>query len=122
MVCWYQWLMPVILATLKAEIRRIAVRSQPGQIVHETLSQNNLTQKGLVERQLSVILICISFMAKDDEQWGDFCKSSACHSWLFVDCVLVGCLCKFLRCCGPRVGFPAVDTTKSAILMVPPWE
>jgi hypothetical protein len=28
--------MPVILATQEAEIRRIAVRSQPGQIVHET--------------------------------------------------------------------------------------
>jgi hypothetical protein len=34
----HQWLTPVILATQKAEIRRIAVRSQPGQIVHETLS------------------------------------------------------------------------------------
>jgi hypothetical protein len=33
--------MPVILATQEAEIRRIAVLSQPGQIVHETLSQKN---------------------------------------------------------------------------------
>jgi hypothetical protein len=32
------WLTPVILATQGAEIRRITVRSQPGQIVHETLS------------------------------------------------------------------------------------
>jgi hypothetical protein len=31
--------MPVILATQKAEIRRIAVQSQPGQIVYETLSK-----------------------------------------------------------------------------------
>jgi predicted PP-loop superfamily ATPase len=31
--------MPVILATQKAEIRRIMVRSQPGQIVCETLAQ-----------------------------------------------------------------------------------
>jgi hypothetical protein len=32
------WLTPVILATQEAEIRRITVRSQPRQIVHETLS------------------------------------------------------------------------------------
>jgi hypothetical protein len=32
-----QWLMAVILATQAAEIRRIAVRSQPGQIVCKTL-------------------------------------------------------------------------------------
>jgi hypothetical protein len=34
-----QWLMPEILATEEAEIRRIMVRSHPGQIVRETLSQ-----------------------------------------------------------------------------------
>jgi hypothetical protein len=39
--------MPVILATKEAEIRRIAVLNEPGQIVHETLSQKYLTQKGL---------------------------------------------------------------------------
>jgi hypothetical protein len=33
------WLMPVILATQKAEIRRIMVQSQPRQTVLETLSQ-----------------------------------------------------------------------------------
>jgi hypothetical protein len=33
--------MPVILATQEAEIRRIAVLSQPGQIVHKTLFQKN---------------------------------------------------------------------------------
>jgi hypothetical protein len=33
------WLMPVIPATQEADIRRIAVQSQPRQIVHKTLSQ-----------------------------------------------------------------------------------
>jgi hypothetical protein len=37
--------MSVILATQKAEIRRIEVRSQPRQIVRETLSRKYLTQK-----------------------------------------------------------------------------
>jgi hypothetical protein len=32
------WLMPVILTTQEAEIRRIMVQSQMEQIVHETLS------------------------------------------------------------------------------------
>jgi hypothetical protein len=32
------WLTPVIIATQEAEIRRITVGSQPGQIVHEILS------------------------------------------------------------------------------------
>jgi hypothetical protein len=32
----------VILATQEAEVRRIAVRSQPGQIVYETLSWETL--------------------------------------------------------------------------------
>jgi hypothetical protein len=36
---------PVILATQEAEIRRFVVQSQPGQRVHETVSQKNLTQK-----------------------------------------------------------------------------
>jgi hypothetical protein len=33
------WLLPVILATQQAEIRRIMVWNQPGQTVHETPSQ-----------------------------------------------------------------------------------
>jgi hypothetical protein len=37
--------MPVILATQKAEIRMIMSRSQPGQIVYETLSRKNPSQK-----------------------------------------------------------------------------
>jgi hypothetical protein len=44
-----QWLIPVILATQEAEIRRTAVQSQARQIVHETLSQEKtLHKKGLV--------------------------------------------------------------------------
>jgi hypothetical protein len=40
MICaGHWWLTPVILATQEAEIRRMAVRSQPGQIVCKTLSQ-----------------------------------------------------------------------------------
>jgi hypothetical protein len=38
--------MPVILATQEAEIKRIVIQSQPGQIVCKTLSQK---RKGLVE-------------------------------------------------------------------------
>jgi hypothetical protein len=37
--------MPIILATQEAEVRRIAVGSQPGQVVLEMLSQKNLSQK-----------------------------------------------------------------------------
>jgi hypothetical protein len=38
------------LDTQEAEIRRIVVQSQPGQIVHELLSQKHTTQKiGLAE-------------------------------------------------------------------------
>jgi hypothetical protein len=41
--CW--WLTPVILATLKAEIRRIMVQRQARQIVCETLSEKKKSQK-----------------------------------------------------------------------------
>jgi hypothetical protein len=40
-----QWLTSVILVTQEAEIRRIMVQSQPGQIVHETLSRKNSSEK-----------------------------------------------------------------------------
>jgi hypothetical protein len=41
--------MPIILATQEAEIRKIIVRSQPGQIVRETLSRKPFTKIGLVK-------------------------------------------------------------------------
>jgi hypothetical protein len=40
-----QWLTSVIPATQEAEIRRIMVQSQPGQIVHESLSQKHPSLK-----------------------------------------------------------------------------
>jgi hypothetical protein len=40
--------MPIILATQEAEIRRIVVQSQSRQIVHETLSRKNPSQKRAV--------------------------------------------------------------------------
>jgi hypothetical protein len=39
-----QWTIPTILATQEAEIRKIVVQSQPGQIIHEILSRKYLTQ------------------------------------------------------------------------------
>jgi hypothetical protein len=41
----HQWFTPVILATQEAEIRRIVVRSQPGQIVCKILSQKKNHKK-----------------------------------------------------------------------------
>jgi hypothetical protein len=43
MLAGHWWLTSIISATQKAEIRKILVQSQPGQIVHETLSQENPT-------------------------------------------------------------------------------
>jgi hypothetical protein len=40
-----RWLTPVIPATQEAEIRKTEIQSQPRQIVHETLSQKNPSQK-----------------------------------------------------------------------------
>jgi hypothetical protein len=42
----HRYLMPVILVTQEAEIRRTAVQSQPGKVVYETLSRKNSLQKG----------------------------------------------------------------------------
>jgi hypothetical protein len=45
-----RWLTLVTLATQEAEIGRIVVRSQPRQIVHQTLSRKKpITKKGLAE-------------------------------------------------------------------------
>jgi hypothetical protein len=41
----HQWLVPVILATQEAEIRKTAVLSQPRQIVGESPSQKYTTRK-----------------------------------------------------------------------------
>jgi hypothetical protein len=41
----YKWLMPVILAAQEAQIRGLSARSQPRQIVWETLSWKYPTQK-----------------------------------------------------------------------------
>jgi hypothetical protein len=41
--------MLVILATQEVEMRRIEFQSQPGQIVHDTLSKIPITKIGLVE-------------------------------------------------------------------------
>jgi hypothetical protein len=50
LISWALVLTSVIPATQEAEIRRIMVQSQPGQIVHETLSQKKyIPTKGLVE-------------------------------------------------------------------------
>jgi hypothetical protein len=45
----HEQITPVIPATEEAETRRVMVQSQPRQVVHETLSQRYLTQKGLAE-------------------------------------------------------------------------
>jgi hypothetical protein len=37
--------MPVTLATQEAEVRRVEVQSQPGQIVHKTLSREKTQHK-----------------------------------------------------------------------------
>jgi hypothetical protein len=44
-VAGHWWLVSVILAIQEAEIRRIVVQSQTRQIVRETLSQKNPSQK-----------------------------------------------------------------------------
>jgi hypothetical protein len=45
MTSGYWWLTLVILATQKAEIKRVTVQGQPGQIIHETLSQKYPKEK-----------------------------------------------------------------------------
>jgi hypothetical protein len=47
-----QLLMPIILVIQEAEIRRIKVQSQLGQIVYKTLSRKTLHKKGLIVAQV----------------------------------------------------------------------
>jgi hypothetical protein len=47
------WLTPVILATQEAEIRRISVQGQTGQIIHETYLKE--TAGGVAQDQIPVL-------------------------------------------------------------------
>jgi hypothetical protein len=50
-----QWLTPVILTTQEAEIRRNAARSQPEQIVHETLFRKTLHKKKERKKKIGLV-------------------------------------------------------------------
>jgi hypothetical protein len=58
-----QWLMPVILATQVAENRRIAVQSQPRQIVRETLSRKSPSQKKGKKKICVCVCVCVCVCA-----------------------------------------------------------
>jgi hypothetical protein len=60
--CW--GFTPIILATQETEIRRTKVRSQPGQIIYETLSQNNnnKTKKPITKKRAGGVAQGISPM------------------------------------------------------------
>jgi hypothetical protein len=49
-ISWAQWLTLVILATQESEIRRIMVRSQPGQKVLKILSWGKKKKKTITKK------------------------------------------------------------------------
>jgi hypothetical protein len=64
--CW--WLMSVILATQDAEIRRVVVRSQSGQMVPKTLFlKKPITQKGWWSGSSAVL----EFKPQQTTRWGE---------------------------------------------------
>jgi hypothetical protein len=65
----------VILATQEAEIRRIMVRSRPGQIVHKPLSWKTHHKKGLAERFKVKALSLSSSTEKKRKKEGTLCLS-----------------------------------------------
>jgi hypothetical protein len=62
--------MPIILATQEAEIKRIAVRSQPGQIVPQDPISKNPSQKiGLKVKALSSSPSSVRKKKKKEAHW-----------------------------------------------------
>jgi hypothetical protein len=58
---WHWWLTPIILATQEAGIRRITVWSQPGKIVHKTLSRKIPLQKRAAGVAKNIYILYIKY-------------------------------------------------------------